>query len=101
MFRLIVKPYFPQILLNFNTNGSFENILAIFDIFHLVALILGHSTIKSHCEILIQSTMLLPLLLRISQEYPEYFRLKSIIGKIIANISLFAETHKAQWTQMT
>jgi len=33
--------------------------------------------------------------LRITEEFPDNLRLKSIIGKIIANISLFPETHKA------
>ena len=43
---------------------------------------------------LVKKTLLLPLLTRIADEFPENMRLKSIIGKIIANISLFPETHK-------
>ena len=43
---------------------------------------------------LVKKTLLLPLLARIADEFPENMRLKSIIGKIIANISLFPETHK-------
>ena len=61
--------------------------------FSLVA-ILSHSTLQSHCQILVQETHLLPLLLRIAQEYPNHLRLRSLIGKVIANISLFPETHK-------
>ena len=56
---------------------------------------LSHSTLQSHCQTLIQESVLLPLLLRITEEFPDNLRLKSIIGKIIANISLFPETHKA------
>ena len=59
----------------------------------LIAL-LSHSTLKSHCQILIQDSNLLPLLIRIAQEFQENVRLKSLIGKIIANICLFAETHQ-------
>ena len=55
--------------------------------------ILSHSTIKSHCQILVEQTTLLPLLLRISQEFPNHLKLKALIGKIIANVSLFPETH--------
>lgn len=58
----------------------------------LVAL-LSHSTIKHHCQILVKDTTLLPLLIRITQDFPDNFRLKSLIGKIVANISLFTETH--------
>jgi len=54
---------------------------------------LSHSTMKSHCQILSEETQLLPLLLRIAQEYPDHLRLKSLIGKILANMSLFTETH--------
>ena len=61
--------------------------------FSLVA-ILSHSTLQSHCQILVQQTHLLPLLLRIAQEYPNHLRLRSLIGKVIANISLFPETHQ-------
>ena len=57
--------------------------------------ILSHSTIKSHCQILLQNTSLLPLLQRIIEDFPDNIRLKSLVGKIIANICLFSETHKS------
>ena len=57
--------------------------------------ILSHSTIKSHCQNLVENTNLLPLLLRIAQDFPDNLRLISLIGKIIANISLFSETHQS------
>ena len=56
--------------------------------------ILSHSTLQSHCQILAQQTNLLPLLIRIAQEYPNHLRLRSLIGKILANMSLFPETHE-------
>jgi hypothetical protein len=43
--------------------------------------ILSHSTIKSHCQTLISSTQLLPMVIRIIEEYPENNRLKSLIGE--------------------
>ena len=56
--------------------------------------ILSHSTVQTHCQNLVKTTLLLPLLARICDEFPDNMRLKSIIGKIIANISLFPETHQ-------
>ena len=54
--------------------------------------ILSHSTIKSHCQILLK-TNLLSLLLRVAESFPNNIRLKSLIGKIIANMCLFQENH--------
>ena len=54
--------------------------------------ILSHSTIKSHCQILLK-TNLLSLLLRVADSFPNNIRLKSLIGKIIANMCLFQENH--------
>ena len=45
----------------------------------LVAL-LGHSTLKSHCQVLLQDTNFLPLLIKILREHPNNNRLKSLIG---------------------
>lgn len=56
--------------------------------------LLSHSIIKSHCQTMIQAG-LLPLLTKVVQEYPKDPRLQTLIGKILANVSLNADSHRA------
>ena len=56
--------------------------------------LLSHSTIESHCMKML-ATPCLPLFVRLVEEFPHNSKIKSIIGKILANMSLFASTHKA------
>ena len=56
--------------------------------------LLSHSTIESHCTKML-ATPCLPLFVRLVEEFPHNSKIKSIIGKILANMSLFASTHKA------
>ena len=56
--------------------------------------LLSHSTLQSHCMRML-TTPCLPLFVKLVEEFPNNSRIKSIIGKILANMSLFPETHKA------
>eukprot|EP00095_Tigriopus_kingsejongensis_P002615 snap_masked-scaffold1452_size40707-processed-gene-0.5 protein:Tk02615 transcript:snap_masked-scaffold1452_size40707-processed-gene-0.5-mRNA-1 annotation:"protein serac1" len=56
--------------------------------------LLSHSILHSHCQSMLQSG-LLPVLTKIVREYPHDAKLKSLIGKILANISLHEDCHEA------
>jgi len=58
--------------------------------------LLSHSTIESHCRKMIDFSCL-PIFQKIVNEFPNSPIIKSIIGKIIANMSLFSETHFSIW----
>jgi len=55
--------------------------------------ILSHSTVEEQCSLLINS-MLLPLFSLVIEAYPDNARIKSIIGKILSNLSLYPQHHK-------
>ena len=55
---------------------------------------MSHSTVVDQCQVIIDS-MTLEVLTRVIQAYPDNHRILSIIGKIISNISLHPEFHKA------
>lgn len=52
--------------------------------------LLSHSTVDSHCTYLLEACPLFSKLLKIHPDNP---RIKSLIGKILANISLHEENH--------
>ena len=55
--------------------------------------LLSHSTLEQHCEKMIDTTML-PLLIRIiKSEHGSNPQIKSLIGKIVANMAMFPSTH--------
>ena len=56
--------------------------------------LLSHSTISEQCQVIVES-LTLPLLTLIIEAYPDNARIKSIIGKIISNISLHPQYHRA------
>ena len=56
--------------------------------------LLSHSTIAEQCQVIVES-LTLPLLTLVIEAYPDNARIKSIIGKIISNISLHPQYHKA------
>ena len=56
--------------------------------------LLSHSTVVDQCQVIIDSKTLQVLTL-VVQAYPHNPRIKSIIGKILSNISLHPEFHKA------
>jgi len=55
--------------------------------------LLSHSTLESHCELMVHRTPMLPLLIRIIRDHPDNARIKSLIGKIVANMAMFTSTH--------
>lgn len=55
---------------------------------------MSHSTVVDQCQVIIDSKTLQVLTL-VVQAYPHNPRIKSIIGKILSNISLHTEFHKA------
>ena len=55
---------------------------------------MSHSTVVDQCQVIIDSKTLQVLTL-VVQAYPHNPRIKSIIGKILSNISLHPEFHKA------
>ena len=56
--------------------------------------LLSHSTVVAQCQVIIDS-LTLHVLTRVIKAYPDNPRIKSIIGKIISNISLHPEFHRA------
>ncbi|CAB4057163.1 SERAC1 [Lepeophtheirus salmonis] len=60
--------------------------------------LLSHSTLQSHCQILLEKTLVLPLFQRLLKEYPDRPKVKCLIGKIIANMSLHPKFHKILFT---
>ena len=57
--------------------------------------LLSHSTLEEHCEKMLE-TIMLPLFVRIiKSEHGKNPQIKSLIGKIIANMAMFPSTHKA------
>jgi len=56
--------------------------------------LLSHSTISEQCQVIVES-LTLPLLTLVIEAYPDNARIKSIIGKIISNISLHPQYHRA------
>jgi len=67
---------------------------------HCLQALLSHSTVEEQCRILMESPTL-PLFSRIVSAHPENARIKSLIGKILSNISLHPQLHsyifKAGW----
>jgi pimeloyl-ACP methyl ester carboxylesterase len=57
---------------------------------HCLQALLSHSTVESHCKHLLQAC---PLFSKILKNHPENPRIKSLIGKILANICLHEEHH--------
>jgi len=58
--------------------------------------LLSHSTISEQCQVIVES-LTLPLLTLVCEAFPDNVRIKSIIGKILSNISLHPEYHRAVW----
>lgn len=56
--------------------------------------LLSHSTIHSHCTVMLKHSTLL-LFSKIIRDHPNDAKIKSLIGKILANLSLHEETHQA------
>lgn len=57
---------------------------------HCLQALLSHSTVESHCKLLLQAC---PLFSKILKNHPDNPRIKSLIGKILANICLHEEHH--------
>ena len=91
--RETVIPFTMVIQWSIHLNVKDSYLIAFFLVIeYCLVAILSHSTIKSHCQILLK-TNLLSLLLRVAESFPNNIRLKSLIGKIIANMCLFQENH--------
>ena len=56
--------------------------------------LLSHSTVEEQCSVLMES-MTLPLFSLIIAAHPDNARIKSLIGKILSNISLHPRHHRA------
>jgi len=56
--------------------------------------LLSHSTLRSRCVAIVEKGAL-PLLQKIVQDYSDSPALKTIIGKIVANLCMHKENHKA------
>ncbi len=59
--------------------------------------LLSHSTIHSHCIEMIRHHCL-PIFVKVISEHPNSPRIKSLIGKILANVAIHPETHKDIFT---
>jgi len=56
--------------------------------------ILSHSTVEEQCSVLMES-MALPLFTMVVEAHPDNARIKSLIGKILSNVSLHPSHHQA------
>lgn len=61
---------------------------------HCLQALLSHSTVAEQCSVLMES-LTLPILTRVCQAYPDNARIKSLIGKILSNISMHPAHHRA------
>lgn len=70
-------------MIHFRHRYSLETIVE-----YCLQALLSHSTVESHCNTMLRTPML-PLFVRIVNEFPCNAKIKSVIGKILANMSLF------------
>jgi len=61
---------------------------------HCLQALLSHSTLKEQCMVMVNS-FALPLFTKVIYAHPNNPRLKSLIGKILSNFSLFPSNHDA------
>jgi len=61
---------------------------------HCLQALLSHSTVEDQCAVLV-SSLALPLLSKVVLTHPNNPRIKSLVGKILSNISLHPTHHEA------
>jgi len=61
---------------------------------HCLQALLSHSTVEDQCSVLV-SSLALPLFSKVVLTHPNNPRIKSLVGKILSNISLHATHHTA------
>jgi len=61
---------------------------------HCLQALLSHSTVEEQCSQIV-SSLALPLFSKIIETHPDNPRIKSLIGKILSNISLYPDYHKS------
>jgi len=60
---------------------------------HCLQALLSHSTVEEQCSVMVNS-LILPLFTKVILAHPDNPRLKSLVGKILSNISLFPAYHE-------